>query len=80
MVSQLYSIDRQTVVRIPTLGTSNRTLPVGVAIKDRARVQALVNRFESLWAEAIGASRGPAIGQELVRSPSGSASPIAEGP
>jgi Sugar-specific transcriptional regulator TrmB len=55
--SQLLSIDRQTVIRIPTLGTSNRAPPVGVAITDRARVQALVNRFESLWTEAAGASR-----------------------
>jgi len=56
VLSQLYSIDRQTIVRIPTLGASNRAPPVAVAITDRPRVQHLVTRFEALWAEAVGAN------------------------
>ena len=54
VATQLYSVDRQTVVRIPTLGASSRSAPVGVALDDRARVQSLVTRFESLWSEATG--------------------------
>jgi hypothetical protein len=76
IASQLYSIDRQKVVRIPTLGASNRALPVGVAISDRARVQALVNRFESLWTEAAGASRVLGSGNEPARSPLRGADPL----
>lgn len=66
VASQLYSIDRRTVVRIPTLGASNRAPPVGVVISDRGRVQILVSRFESLWTEAaaaswaLGSNHGPA--------------------
>lgn len=57
LASQLYSIDRQKVVRIPTLGATNRAPPVGVAVDDLSRVQLLVNRFETLWREASGSSR-----------------------
>lgn len=67
--SQFYSIDRQTVVRIPTLGASNRVPPVGVAISERARVQVLVSRFESLWTEAAGVSGVLRVGHEADRSP-----------
>jgi len=68
VVSQLYSIDRQTIVRIPSLGASNRSPPVGLAICDRARVQILVNRFESLWTEAASAALDAASGPEPARS------------
>jgi hypothetical protein len=68
IASQLYSIDRQTMVRIPALGTSSRTPPVGVAIIDRARVQVLVNRFESIWTEAAGAPRNLETGRDPARS------------
>ena len=80
IASQMYSIDRQTVVRIPTLGTSNRSPPVGVAVTDRARVQALVNRFESLWAEAAGATRGPESGREAAETAVRSEEPYTRGP
>ena len=67
IVSQLYSIDRQTIVRIPTLGTSNRAPPVGVAITDRGRVQALGTRFESMWSAAAGIARPSSPAHEPAR-------------
>lgn len=57
LVSHLYSIDRQRVVCLPTLGVSSRAAPVGVVIEDLARVRPLTNRFEGLWAESVAASR-----------------------
>ena len=68
VMSQFYSIDRRTIVRIPTLGVSTRAAPVAVAIHDRARVQALVTRFESLWSEATGTSR--VVESRVVSTPS----------
>jgi len=68
VMSQFYSIDRRTVVRIPTLGVSTRSAPVAVAIHDRARVQALVTRFESLWSEATGTSRALESGPTMTAS------------
>lgn len=52
LASNLYSIDRQKVIRLPAVGASNRTPPVGVLIEDLTRVRPLVSRFESLWTEA----------------------------
>lgn len=68
VLSQLYSIDRRTIVRIPTLGVATRTPPVAVAIHDRVRVQALVTRFETLWTEAAAASRD--VAPRSVEAPS----------
>ncbi len=68
VVSQLYSIDRQTVIRLSTLGASNRAPPVAVAVSDRARVQALVTRFESLWSDAGGSTGNLGSGSQTVRS------------
>jgi len=53
VVSNFFSIDRQRVVRLATLGVPNRKPPVGIAIDDPSGVRALVSRFESLWSEAI---------------------------
>jgi hypothetical protein len=80
VLSQLYSIDRRTVVRIPTLGASNRALPVGVAIRDRSRVQALVTRFESLWAESTGSLRTLGSGHEPAWASSPGRAPRTAGP
>jgi hypothetical protein len=57
LASNLYAIDRQKVVRLPTLGVSNRTAPLAVAIDDPARVRTLENRFETLWTDAVVPSR-----------------------
>jgi len=69
LASQLYSVDRQKVVRIPTLGSPSRAPPVGVEVSDRARVHALVNRFESLWTESVRAARGSGEGRALLPIP-----------
>ena len=53
VVSNFFSIDRQRVVRLATLGVPNRKPPVGISIDDVNSVRALVSRFESLWSEAI---------------------------
>jgi len=53
VVSNFFSIDRQRVVRLATLGVPNRKPPVGISIDDVGSVRALVSRFESLWSEAI---------------------------
>lgn len=71
IASQLYSIDRQKVVRVPTLGTSGRAPPVGVVVEDRARVQPLVSRFDSLWAECLRTSRPLGPGAARAARPSG---------
>lgn len=59
LASQLYLIDRLTIVRIPTLAASTGAAPVGVVIDDQVRVQSLVSRFEALWTEATAAGRIP---------------------
>jgi Sugar-specific transcriptional regulator TrmB len=67
--SHLYLIDRQAIVRIPTLGTSSRAPPVGVVVTDRARVQAVVTEFETLWTAAARESHPFGSGREAARSP-----------
>ena len=52
VVSNFFSIDRQRVVRLATLGVPNRKPPVGIALDDASSIRALVSRFESLWSEA----------------------------
>jgi hypothetical protein len=55
LAAHVYTIDRERVVRLPTLGASSRISPVAVLLDDSARVRAQVSRFEGLWAEAYGA-------------------------
>jgi hypothetical protein len=55
LAAHVYTIDRERVVRLPTLGASSRISPVAVLLDDAARVRAQVSRFEALWAEAYGA-------------------------
>jgi hypothetical protein len=50
-----YTIDRQRVLRLPSLGASARSPPLAVVIDDPGRVRAQVSRFEGLWAEGFGA-------------------------
>jgi Sugar-specific transcriptional regulator TrmB len=50
-----YTIDRQRVLRMPSLGASSRSPPLAVVIDDPGRVRAQVSRFEGLWAEGFGA-------------------------
>jgi len=77
-LSQLFLIDRQTVLRIPTLGVSNRAPPIAVAVNDRARVRLYVARFEALWTEAAGSPRTAPMGHEPMWVPaSGSPSSTA---
>lgn len=52
VVSQFYSIDREKVVRIPTLHASSRLSPVGIATEGRVRIRPLIDRFETLWNDA----------------------------
>ncbi len=49
-----YTIDRQRVLRLPSLGASSRNPPLAVVIDDPGRVRAQVSRFEGLWAEGFG--------------------------
>lgn len=53
LACNLYSIDRQKVIRLPTLGMSSRNAPVGVVIEDPTRVRQMVSRFEALWTDAV---------------------------
>jgi Sugar-specific transcriptional regulator TrmB len=55
LAAHIYTIDRERVIRLPTLGASSRVSPVAVLLDDAARVRAQVSRFEGLWAEAYGA-------------------------
>jgi len=55
LMTHAYTIDRERVIRLPTLGTSSRTPPVAILLEDAGRVRAQVSRFEGLWAEAYGA-------------------------
>jgi hypothetical protein len=55
LAAHVYTIDRERVLRLPTLGASSRNSPVAVVLDDPARVRAQVSRFEGLWAEAYGA-------------------------
>lgn len=55
LAAHVYTIDRERVLRLPTLGASSRNSPVAVVLDDPARVRAQVSRFEALWAEAYGA-------------------------
>ena len=57
VLSQMYSIDRQRVIRVPGLTGSNRSPPVAIQLDDPARVRSEVSRFEALWTEAGGASQ-----------------------
>ncbi len=52
IVSQFYSIDREKVVRIPTIHASGRLPPFGVATEGRVRIRPLIERFETLWNDA----------------------------
>jgi hypothetical protein len=55
VASNFFSIDRQRVIRLATLGVSNRKPPVGISIEETSSVRALVSRFEALWSEALAA-------------------------
>jgi len=55
LAAHVYTIDRERVIRLPTLGASSRISPVAVLLDDAGRVRAQVSRFEGLWAEAYGA-------------------------
>ncbi len=55
LAAHVYTVDRERVIRLPTLGASSRIPPVAVLLDDAARVRAQVSRFEGLWGEAYGA-------------------------
>jgi hypothetical protein len=55
LAAHVYTIDRERVIRLPTLGASSRFSPVAIVLDDAARVRAQVSRFEGLWAEGYGA-------------------------
>lgn len=68
IVSQFYSIDREKVVRIPTLHASSRLPPVAVATEGRGRIRPLIERFETLWNDA---TRTPVAGRSPGRKSRG---------
>ncbi len=55
VASNFFSVDRLRIIRLATLGVSNRKPPVGIAIDDLTSVRSLVSRFEALWSEALAA-------------------------
>ena len=57
LACNLYSIDRQKIVRLPTLGVSSRSSPVAVSIEDPVQARRMVSRFEALWNDAVNTIR-----------------------
>lgn len=58
LFGQFFSIDRQRVIRLPSVGTSRRA-PIGILLRDPLHVRHYAVRFEGLWTEAVGSNGGP---------------------
>ena len=58
LFGQFFAIDRQRVIRLPSVGSSRRA-PFGILLRDPLHVRHYAVRFEGLWTEAVGTNGGP---------------------
>lgn len=77
LACNLYSIDRQKIIRLPTLGVTSRSLPVGLAIEDPTQARRMVSRFESLWNDSVSTARQRPPSEPTGDPPRGSEASLA---